>query len=123
MFPVGEALMLSPGGNAVQSHFPFICCMSFNVYNHLQSHRVLPAVRGLHLETDDVIRAASKFDLNLVKQIFPSVLFMSESTSSFTETETQWLVCIHAYVWLWYTVVIPLAHRGLNHYSLNKKHT
>lgn len=50
MFPVGEALMLSPGGNAVQSHFPFICCMSFNVYNHLQSHQALHAVRCLHLE-------------------------------------------------------------------------
>lgn len=32
VFPVGEALMLSPGGNAVHSHFPFIYCVSFNVY-------------------------------------------------------------------------------------------
>ena len=44
MFPVGEALMLSPGGNAVQSHFPFICCVSFNATNnHRQSHRALRA--------------------------------------------------------------------------------
>lgn len=51
MFPVGEALMLSPRGNAVQSHFPFICCVSFSMYNHLQSHQALHAVRCLHLET------------------------------------------------------------------------
>ncbi len=51
MFPVGEALMLSPGGNAVQSHFPFICCVPFNMYNHLQSHEALHAVQCLHLET------------------------------------------------------------------------
>lgn len=44
MFPVGEPLMLSPGGNAVHSHFPFICCVSFNVYNYLKSHQALCAV-------------------------------------------------------------------------------
>lgn len=46
-----EALMLSPGGNAVQSHFPFICCMSFNVYNYLQSHQALHPVSSLRSET------------------------------------------------------------------------
>lgn len=74
MFPVGEALMLSPRGNAVQSHFPFICCMSFNVYNHLQSHRALRVVHCLHSGTSVMfIRAASKFDLNLIKKLFSSV--------------------------------------------------
>lgn len=51
MFPVVEALMLSPGGNAVHLHFPFICCMSFNVYHHLQSHQALRAVISLLLDT------------------------------------------------------------------------
>lgn len=37
MFPVGEALMFILGGISVQFQFPFICCVSFNVYNHLRS--------------------------------------------------------------------------------------
>lgn len=65
VFPVGEALMLSPWGNAVQSYFPSIRSVSFNMYNHLQSHRALHAGRCLHLEasvSSYYITSEMKFD-------------------------------------------------------------